>query len=230
LLPTAPFVDQSHEPGEIAGAWTGSVLALWRFRTDELALYDPNSDRWRPAPGPGERFTSGRLLAGSDRLYAVGSTDDVLAPKLSSFDAGTNTWRAAPGPPIPGGPVGAAVLGDRLFLWQQGPGTAGKAMGGVFSPTSGGWEPLPPAPLHGCDAPGNAVQVTSSSVLVFNLCGPALLLHGSRREWMETSLESTSGENAVSTGIEVLSWGDACCFGSANPTLSVTPWRWRLPQ
>ena len=78
LLPTAPFVDHAHESGEIAGDWTGSVLALWRFGTDELALYDPNSDRWRPAPGPGERFTSGRLLAGSDHLYAVGSTDGVF--------------------------------------------------------------------------------------------------------------------------------------------------------
>lgn len=89
--------------------------------SDAFEVYDPATDRWSSLVSlPTAR--SG-IAAGSvnGRIYVFGGEGNPLSPlgvfdQNESYDVAAGTWRAEPSMPTPRHGIGAAVIGDRIYI------------------------------------------------------------------------------------------------------------------
>src|SRR5437870_3188925 len=86
---------------------------------DELARYDPATDRWEvlpPMPTPRDHLGAGVIKG---RLYAVAGRNNTsfTLGNLEEFDPLTRTWSARAPMPTPRPGVAAAVVNDRLLVF-----------------------------------------------------------------------------------------------------------------
>ena len=109
-----------------------------------LEIYDPAADTWATgAPMPtGRSGHAAAVLRGC--LYAFGgegnaSRPDGLFPQNEVYDPRTNTWESMPQMPTPRHGIGAAVVGDKIYVPGGGAvaGFGATPVHEVFTPPAG---------------------------------------------------------------------------------------------
>ena len=226
-LSPPPGVDSS---GTISSVWTGYELVIWNVRTGHVAAYDPTTDAWRGLTPPPLHAGVGVLRWGNGHLYAVGANVGdypnrvpLLLAKLS--DDGiwellpeVGLWTAEYN--LPAHPQLTAWVGDRLVAW------VGEGRTVAFDPDRGLWTRIAPSPLGDCEAAPEPL-VLDDRVLAFDWCGPSAIYDPAADMWTVARINGSGTRRyAVWTGIEVLSWGDVCCYGRApGEWFTVRPWR-----
>ena len=109
-----------------------------------LEIFDPASDTWATgAPMPtGRSGHAGAVLRGC--LYAFGgegngARPDGLFPQSEVYDPRTNTWESLPQMPTPRHGIGAAVVGDKIYIPGGGAvaGFGATPVHEVFTPPAG---------------------------------------------------------------------------------------------
>ena len=138
---------------------------LWRARgrmPNASSLTDVGQPQSGPAPRQQvARWTSGApllqsrsrfaLVAGPDRLYAIGGEDpNGVTDQLFIYDPVKNTWAAGPSKPTAVANVAGALLGNRVFVpGGTAPNGSATSVLEIYNLQTGQWEtgPPPPRPL-----------------------------------------------------------------------------------
>jgi N-acetylneuraminic acid mutarotase len=117
--------------------WEGRIhVAGGRFNTFENNtglhhVYDPASDTWRlrapiptPRSGHGMAVLRGRFwcMGGEERLYdAQNRPIDRVIGTVESYDPATDSWQHHAPMPTPRHGLGAALIGDTIYVAGGGP-------------------------------------------------------------------------------------------------------------
>jgi N-acetylneuraminic acid mutarotase len=141
-----------------AVALGGKIFIVGGAGNDRLVsptyVYDTATDRWSsaaPIPTPRDHLAA---VAFAGRLCAIGGRRLSLLQNLATFecyDPGRDAWQTMPDAPNARGGIGAAVVGDRIFVagGEQPIGTFKEV--DVFDSASGKWTRGPDLPTsrHG---------------------------------------------------------------------------------
>ena len=125
----------------------GGRFNTFEYNTDLHHVYLPDRDTWElRAPLPTPRSGHGLALY-RDRLFAMGGEGGVIEParsrrrsvfgQMESYDPATDTWQSHAPMPTPRHAVGAAAIGDRIYVAGGGAVTGGAVQSAVheaFSP------------------------------------------------------------------------------------------------
>ena len=138
---------------EVAGTvWRGLVAVVGGITADGAAtnqvdLYDPAADSWRPGPPLPLLLHHAGAAAVGDRLYVVGGYSSrrlAFEPVDRVFSLGPDDdqWREEPPLSAPRGALGLVAVGDRLVAVGGMP-EANLRRTEVLTPGAGGWRPGP---------------------------------------------------------------------------------------
>jgi hypothetical protein len=236
-LPDPPFrlPDLVSDNERFEAAWSGDVFYVWRPASDEMALYDPEVDRWEPMSAPGLDSDPVALLADGERLVALGTGWPGGAAPVS-LDVDSAEWRNgrwvrnepmtfATASQQSAADVGAAALvGGSVVVWGDGGAEAGPTY--LLGP-DGGQTPAPPMPIEaGLGHPGSVPL--GDRLLALSEGPDAAIYDPETRAWTVAVL-AAAGENgadrgpgiradgAVWTGSELLAWTGSGLFRWSPP-------------
>jgi len=222
--------------GAIGSAWTGDQLVVWHVATDQLAAYDPESDQWTLLPPTGLKVDNGALRWNGVDVYAFGDhmssypqDRELLVLRLRD-----GQWQQLPSAEfsttediVAAGATLTQWAGDRFISWSMS-GQDGLTRGLV--PDDDAWAELARNPHPPCDGQGEPIQA-DDAIISFGWCGSnAAIYEPSNGSW--TTFEVTGSPTArytVWTGVEIINWGDTCCYGTGGQAFTVDAWRKEPP-
>lgn len=220
--------------GFTGSVWTGEELMVWHVKSDEVAVYDQERDQWTLLPPTGLQADNGSLRWSGDHVYAFGSETttvtegfDLLVARFTS-----GRWEQMPSAQfstdeynIGADPTLVEWAGDRFVAWSDS-GREGRTL--TLYPDDETWTDTSRNTDPPCEGQGEPIRA-DSNVISFGWCGPNASIYDSDTGiWNPFPVTGfPTARYTVWTGIEVINWGDTCCYGSGGQPFTVAAWRTR---
>jgi hypothetical protein len=238
VISPAPFVVGGRQGGVIEGfvgsVWTSDKLVVWQVAGDQVAAYEPTTDRWVTLPGTDLAADNGALRWDGASVYAFGATvnDYPSTNELSVARLEGDIWEPLPVVELSTDeyvlgalPVLTAWTGDVFLAWTDS-GFDGRTM--ALDPATAAWDTAQSVPSAPCEGQGEPVSA-EGLVFAFGWCDRSLgTFDGGSGVWTEVSVAGyPTARETVWTGEELINWGDTCCYGTGGEPFTNNAWRYR---